>query len=74
MFKDWKIQNLMLLAMLAMVLPLSLFSAFVDYRLHKDEELCHIDAQLLTAAIMAEATLPDDFHDRITGPDSVSPE
>jgi len=47
-------------------------SAWLLYDLHKKEYLAGIDKQLLTAAYMARATLPSDYHDRIVDKASVS--
>ncbi|VGO20006.1 PAS domain-containing protein [Pontiella sulfatireligans] len=72
--KGWKIRNMVLLIMLAMVLPLSLLSSALDFHLYKRNELRHIDAQLFNAAVLAKATLPDNYHDAILDAATVTPE
>jgi len=73
-FNGWKIHNLAMLVMLAIVLPLSVWVYVLDFTNHKGDALRNIDNQLLIAATMAEATLPADYHDRISSSTDVSQE
>lgn len=71
--KGIKIRNLSLLAIITCMISLSFFSSIVEYMLHKDDELKKTEELLYYAAVMAEATLPANYHDEIFGPNSVSP-
>ncbi|WP_372795744.1 PAS domain-containing protein [Pontiella sp.] len=73
-FRGFRIRNVALLVMLAVILPLSGIASFSIYILHRNEVYRHIDEQLETAATFAHQTLGADYHNGIHDRDSISPE
>lgn len=70
--RAWKLRNQLTAALCFLcVLSVGAFSLMV-YLQQRSTLLNGIDDQLRTAAIMAKGLLEDDYHDRITGPQSVS--
>ena len=66
------IKHKILLAMSFIILVASISFSVILYKTQEKTLLHGIDAQLLTAAQMARAMLPRDYHDRISSEDSVS--
>ncbi|MCF7849924.1 MAG: PAS domain-containing protein [Kiritimatiellales bacterium] len=69
---NWKVRYKGMLLMAAVILSVSLVSAIVHYHLGKAVVLQGIDAELHTAAHLAQAALPADYHDQIAGPGSMT--
>jgi PAS domain S-box-containing protein len=70
--KFWTLyQQLALFLSLLAMLAVSAF-LLVHYSMQKRLLMEGIDAQLQSAATMARSMLPDDYHDRITGPQSMA--
>ncbi len=69
-----KIKYKILLAMMLITLVSSVFFTTLHYHEQKNALITGLDNRLLTAAHMARATLPDDFHDSISDSESVSHE
>ncbi len=69
-----KIKHKILLAMVLITLVSSVFFTTLHYYEQRNALIAGLDDRLLTAAHMARATLPDDFHDAITDSESVSRE
>ena len=61
-----------ILVLWAIIALLSAVFALVVFDSHETEYLEGIDGKLLTAAVMAKQTLPDDYHDKISGQESVT--
>ena len=61
-----------LFALIGVNMLVVLFGAFVFYAEQKKSLLSGIDAKLASVAALAREILPPDYHDRITGPASVS--
>ena len=66
-----RIRTKILAIMTLVIVATSIVSAIVIYQTRCRDQLKALDAQLLAMAYSARAMLPDDYHDRITGPDSV---
>ena len=65
------IHKQVLLAMTLLVALITIAFSVTLYQMESHDLMAGIDRSLFTAATMARATLPTDYHDRITGPDSV---
>ncbi len=62
----------MLFALLGVNMLVTIFISAVFYAQHKRLLLAGIDAKLRSVATLVNDTLPQGYHDRITGPESVS--
>jgi len=62
-----------ILVLWAIVAAVSGIFAYALFTAHETEYLEGVDGKLLTAATMAKTTLPEGYHDKITGKDSVAP-
>jgi PAS domain S-box-containing protein len=67
-----RLRDILLAVMCLLALMTSACFTLVHYQTQKRTLLRDIDARLLTAALFTRATLPADYHDRITGPTSVT--
>ena len=69
---SWKLRSQLTVALsLLSLVAVGAFSLW-HYSQQRSALINGIDGQLRTAALMAKGLLPDDYHDRITGPQSVS--
>jgi hypothetical protein len=71
-FKTPKIRTQFLAVMILLTVVISGIFTLYTYTSMRSEMMHSIDRQLLTAADMAHAMLPPNYHDRITNPGSVS--
>ena len=69
-----KIKSGIFILTLVIVVMISGLYAYQDYAAHRSLLMNAIDEKLYTAALMARATLPEDYHDRIVDSSSVSKE
>ncbi|MHB9133009.1 MAG: hybrid sensor histidine kinase/response regulator [Armatimonadota bacterium] len=69
--KLMSLRSILLFAMLALTLVTAALFAVFMYQTRKSLLLHNIDQRLRTAVLFTRAVLPDDYHDRITGPASV---
>jgi len=61
-----------LFAMIGMNMLITLVGSLVFYTEQKEAMLSSIDSKLVAVSTLARELLPSDYHDRITGPESVS--
>ena len=70
--KPATIHQQLLFALIGVNILVMLVISVAFYARQKQSLLSGIDAKLTAVATMARETLPPGYHDRITGPDSVS--
>ena len=74
MFEGWKVRNVALAVLLAVVIPLSVLSSLVEFHFDRNRTLQAVDTKLHTAAVFAHDILGQGYHDNMTDAQSVSPD
>lgn len=74
LFNNWKIKHVALLFLISTGIVLSLLATVANFFLQQHWLYNHYDQNLHQAAMLAKSMLPADYHDSISGRDSISPE